>query len=108
MFGPAASLLESAEGLSANELFHRERNAINSSMRGIDSSIAQAIAIKECNTKSNRDIEKCWWRLSQISQAFPSVNDLIKAIGKRKTRDNMIVASAIGICTIIIIYMWIG
>ncbi len=108
LFGPSASLLESTEGLTANELFHRERNAINGSMRGIDSSIAQAIAIKDTIQNQTETMKSSSSRLSQIAQAFPSVNDLIKTIGKRKTRDNMIVAGAIGICTIIILYSWIG
>lgn len=97
----------SFDAISANELFHRERSSIASSMRGIDNSINQAISVKDTIKEQTESLKTAKGKVSLIAQGFSSVNELIRAIGKMKTKNNLIVAGAIALSIVIILWMWL-
>jgi hypothetical protein len=95
-----------AGGESAKLLYERERAGIHNSMRAMEENIGQALGIQDALRAQSERLRGAGSGLLAMSENIPGVNVLIKAAGKKKTRDNMIVATAIatGLC---LMFWWV-
>jgi Golgi SNAP receptor complex protein 1 len=83
---------------SANDTLLRERNAIHSSDRAINDVLGQAEAARS-NLNAQRAIfNSVGTRLGLLSDVAPKINSLIGTIGRRKSRDKMILGVVVGCC----------
>eukprot|EP00035_Acanthoeca_spectabilis_P006925 m.130643 g.130643 ORF g.130643 m.130643 type:complete len:227 (-) comp13722_c0_seq2:2336-3016(-) len=81
-----------------------ERQSINNSMRGAEDAISIAIAAKEALVSQRGLVTQMQNKMSEVVERFPALNNMLKKINYRKTRDQMIMA---GVCSTCIIFtLW--
>lgn len=76
-----------------DRLYEQEREGIHSSMRMMDESIGKALALQDTLRLQSNRLRRATAGLSNMAESIPGINQLIKAAGRKKTRDNMIVAA---------------
>lgn len=97
--------MDGARGaLGDSEPLLRERSAIQSSHRAIDSIMSQASETKE-SLRSQRDsFLSANSTLGQVAAKFPAANKLMSAIQSKKQRNNVILALVIAGCICFTLY----
>lgn len=84
---------------SATDTLLRERNAIHNSDRAINEILGQAESAK-FNLNSQRTVfYNVGSKLGLLSDIAPKINNLISSIGRRKSRDKLIMGLVVGGCT---------
>ena len=76
-------------------LYEKEADKIHSSMKMIDESLAVGMGIRESLQNQGQRISRVTTRLVTIAEGIPGINQVINAAGRKKTKDNLIVATAI-------------
>ncbi|XP_031551090.1 Golgi SNAP receptor complex member 1-like isoform X2 [Actinia tenebrosa] len=85
------------------DLYLKENEHIRNSDRLTDEAIGIALATKE-NLQSQRGVlYGVTGRLSNVTQRFPALNNLMQKINLRKRRDSIILACVIAVCTILLL-----
>lgn len=73
-------------------------------MRGAEDAISIAIAAKEALVSQRGLVTQMQNKMSEVVERFPALNNMLKKINYRKTRDQMIMA---GVCSTCIIFtLW--
>ena len=89
---------------SAERLYEKEQEGIYSSSRMMDDNIGRALAIQERLKAQRERIRRATGQLMNMAESIPGINTIISAASRKKLRDNMVVASAIGFFTCLTIW----
>lgn len=85
-------------------LYEQEREGIHSSMRMMDESIGKAMALQDTLRQQTHRLRRATAGLTNMAESIPGINHLIKAAGRKKTRDNLIVAVVIALFVCVTIW----
>mmetsp|Transcript_10291 Transcript_10291/g.26363 ORF Transcript_10291/g.26363 Transcript_10291/m.26363 type:complete len:225 (+) Transcript_10291:136-810(+) len=81
-----------------------ERQAIENSMRGANDAISIAIAARDGLISQRGIVTQMQSKLTDVAEKFPALNNVIKKINFRKTRDQFIMAGVCSTCIIFILW----
>ncbi|GMH39632.1 hypothetical protein BSKO_07530 [Bryopsis sp. KO-2023] len=81
----------------------RERNTVQSSTAALDDVIGQAEAVSGSLKEQRHMFDRVSDKLLTIGGKFPVVNGLLKAIGRKKSRDTIVLASVIAACLLFLV-----
>lgn len=76
----------------------RERNAIHSSLRGVDSILSQAMETKDGLRAQRHSLTGANTGLAGLANNLPSISRVVDAIQRIKTRDNIIIGLLTACC----------
>eukprot|EP00698_Gefionella_okellyi_P006503 TRINITY_DN15838_c0_g1_i1.p1 TRINITY_DN15838_c0_g1~~TRINITY_DN15838_c0_g1_i1.p1 ORF type:complete len:231 (+),score=38.29 TRINITY_DN15838_c0_g1_i1:100-792(+) len=88
---------------SRADILLRERAALHSSDKGLDTVLGQATAAFSALTNQRMTLLGTGTNLVTMAQRLPLVGGLINRIGRRRARDNIILAVIIGVCLALLI-----
>jgi hypothetical protein len=110
------ALLKSTERLMSKEkdttadatraLYESEQRGIRSSMRLMEENISHAMGVQDALKAQAERLRGAGQGLASMGENIPGINVLIRAAGKKKTRDNMIVATVIATC-LCLTFWWV-
>ncbi|KAH9249695.1 hypothetical protein BASA81_012491 [Batrachochytrium salamandrivorans] len=99
----------STNGVGEEErLYDQEREGIHSSMRMMDESIGKAMALQDTLRQQTHRLRRATAGLTNMAESIPGINHLIKAAGRKKTRDNLIVAVVIALLVCLTIWWMVN
>jgi hypothetical protein len=75
-----------------------------SAMRGAEDAISIAIAAKEALVSQRGLVTQMQNKMSEVVEKFPALNNMLKKINYRKTRDQMVMAGVCSTCIIFILW----
>eukprot|EP00611_Tribonema_gayanum_P018767 TRINITY_DN3197_c0_g1_i1.p1 TRINITY_DN3197_c0_g1~~TRINITY_DN3197_c0_g1_i1.p1 ORF type:complete len:234 (-),score=51.24 TRINITY_DN3197_c0_g1_i1:62-763(-) len=88
-----------AEGADADtDHLLRESQYIGSSLRGASNVLGQAHEARESLRQQRETLSRTNATLGALTSAFPGIGRIVDQIGRRRTRDNMIVATVLALC----------
>jgi Golgi SNAP receptor complex protein 1 len=97
----------SANGASDTDTLLRERGSLQVSHKAMDSMLAQADETREALQRQRGSLMNSSTGLGAMAARFPSVQALIGAIQRRRTRDQRIIALLVAACICFTLwYMW--
>lgn len=95
---------DSPSGDSATQHLLRERNAIQQSQEEADRALGSVIAAREGILNQRSVLSGITTKLRAVGRHFPQINQVIGAVQRRKSRDQMIIAGVIAFCIFLVIY----
>jgi len=90
---------------NAKALYEKEMRGIQNSRAAMDNNINLAMSVQDALKAQADKLRGGAQGLMSMGENIPGVNVLIKAAGKKKTRDNMIVATAISACLCVMFWV---
>lgn len=106
LFKEATERLGSKSNKTAEEYLLKERFSIANSHNAADGLLDQASVGLNALKRQKKTFGKSVSGLTSIGSSIPAVNQLMKRIGNKKTRDNTILAIVIALCiSLILIYI---
>ncbi|KAK0562428.1 protein transport protein gos1 [Tilletia horrida] len=85
-----------------------ERGHIDNSHRMIDSTLEQAYATRADLTAQHQMLLSATSRIRQTAAQIPALNRLITMIGRRRRRDQIVIAALSAGCTVLIVMYMLG
>lgn len=93
---------------TATEHLLRERNAINNSMKSAGNVLSQASEIKADLRNQRASLGSTMGYLSGIAANVPGLNQVMDAIRKKRSRDDMILSGVIASCILFTLWYLFG
>lgn len=87
-------------------LLLRERGALASSTSAVDDVIGAAQAVAGALHQQRTTFEGIGGKLAAVGGRFPAVNALLNAVRRKKNKDNVILASVVAVCMLLILLYW--
>lgn len=108
LLGTGRTMSPGGNGMtSTTGLLLRERGALDRSGSAIDTVVAQAYGVASHLTQQRQLFDSIDSKLTTIGAKFPVVNSVLNAIRRKKNRDNVILASVMAACILMILIYWI-
>ena len=93
---------------SAGSQLMRERGTIMSGTSKVDDVIGQAQATAAALVNQREIFQNVNRNLDAIGSRFPMVNNLLQAIRRKRSKDTMVLATVVAICTAFTLIYWLS
>ena len=93
---------------SAGSQLMRERGTIMSGTSKVDDVIGQAQATAAALVNQREIFQNVNRNLDAIGSRFPMVNNLLRAIRRKRSKDTMVLATVVAICTAFTLIYWLS
>ena len=91
---------------STTGLLLRERSTLDRSSSAIDTVVAQAYGVASHLGQQRQLFDALDSKLTSLGAKFPVVNSILNAVRRRKNRENVILASVMAVCVLLILIYW--
>lgn len=86
----------------------RERGQISGANSALDEVMGTATAVAGRVNEQSRIFENVGNKVLAVGAKFPAINGVINAVRRKKSKDTIILASVISVCTVFILIYWIS
>lgn len=91
---------------SSMGLLLRERGMVSSSAAAANDVIGQAQAVAASLAAQRAVFDGIGGRVRELGARFPVVNSLLNAVRRKKSRDSVVLAAVVALCTLGILAYW--
>lgn len=102
------SPLLGGQGHNASGALLRERGQISGANAALDEVMGTATAVAGRVGEQSRIFENIGNKVLAVGAKFPAINGIINAVRRKKSKDTIILASVIAVCTVFILIYWIS
>lgn len=102
------SPLLGGSGYNASGALLRERGQISGANAALDDVMGSATAVAGRVGEQSRIFENIGNKVLAVGAKFPAINGIINAVRRKKSKDTIILASVISLCTVFILIYWIS
>lgn len=95
-------------GYNASGALLRERGQISGANAALDDVMGTATAVAGRVGEQSRIFENIGNKVLAVGAKFPAINGIINAVRRKKSKDTIILASVISLCTVFILIYWIS
>lgn len=102
------SSLLGSQGHTSSGALLRERGQISGANSALDEVMGTATAISGRVSEQSQLFENIGNKVLAVGAKFPAINGVINAVRRKKSKDTIILASVIAVCTVLILIYWIS
>lgn len=95
-------------GVNASGALLRERGQISGANAALDEVMGTANAVAGRVGEQSRIFENIGNKVLAVGAKFPAINGIINAVRRKKSKDTIILASVIAVCTVLLLIYWIS